>query len=310
MNSKVPDYVRSHLPVPFRRLIPAEIRRSSYFALSYSTTLGRHSFSVWLDGLTNRGAQTLREHLLRRLTETRGFPPIRLDRRTDPGAVKEVLVNQVYDYPGFLPNEDWIVLDVGAQHGDYSLLCSHIRGARVFAFEPLSANLEVMHANLALNPPHRVTVLPFALGSSDSLLDGLVDDGMFTRFGTASNRSKVKVEQRRLDDLDLVNDIGHGEILVKIDVEGFELDVLEGAAEFIRRFRPHIVIEVSPSVRREIVGSWLVGSDYGIVAERAGPPSSILFLSACLGGSTGLIRSEKGLATPEAGMRRNPPLPY
>ncbi|HEV2533239.1 FkbM family methyltransferase, partial [Phenylobacterium sp.] len=49
----------------------------------------------------------------------------------------------------------------------------------------------------------------------------------------------VTVEARRLDDCGLVN-VG----FIKIDVEGFELQVLKGAAATLRRDRPNLVVEI------------------------------------------------------------------
>jgi hypothetical protein len=55
----------------------------------------------------------------------------------------------------------------------------------------------------------------------------------------AANYRAVAVEARRLDDLKL-SDIG----FMKIDVEGFEAEVLDGARETIRRSRPVMIIEL------------------------------------------------------------------
>jgi len=51
--------------------------------------------------------------------------------------------------------------------------------------------------------------------------------------------------------------------LIKIDVDGREIEVLEGAIKLINRFRPHIMIEIARE-NEEYFRSFLDGIDYGI----------------------------------------------
>jgi FkbM family methyltransferase len=89
----------------------------------------------------------------------------------------------------------------------------------------------------------------FGLGDKNEIKDFIVpnnyDDnsnpGMLSLLNTekTNDTQKEKVTIKRLDDLDLDNIS-----LIKIDVEGYELEVFEGGQETIQRNRPVILIEI------------------------------------------------------------------
>ena len=127
-------------------------------------------------------------------------------------------------------------IDVGANIGAFSLIASEQRAARVLAFEPHPATFARMQENLRRN--RRINVIPVcaAVGSRDGEIDISDTPGSATTHAVAgrdadadadaSREPTIAVPLRRLDD-ELAR---HGLTadLLKIDVEGFEADVLEG----------------------------------------------------------------------------------
>jgi FkbM family methyltransferase len=136
-------------------------------------------------------------------------------------------------------------LDVGAQKGVYSyFLARHSR--HVYAFEPNPKNFAVLRRNLG----RRVTVSPLALSnrSGPAMLRVPRRASGYSSQGASLSSVKVsddddhrvlRVQAMRIDDLE-IPDIG----FIKIDVEGFEAEVLEGAAQTLARDRPVLLVEL------------------------------------------------------------------
>lgn len=134
-----------------------------------------------------------------------------------------------------------IGLDVGANLGLYTYFlaraCRH-----VYAFEPNPNPLHTLRAVADRN----VTVLPIAMSNRSGEAEltvprgrrGWTNNGATLCAGFAGPSMTLKVPARRIDDLGLT-DIG----IIKIDVEGYELGVLEGASETLARERPVLLVE-------------------------------------------------------------------
>lgn len=143
----------------------------------------------------------------------------------------------------FLARRDRVSLDVGANKGVYAYaMLGH--SVAVHAFEP-NPKIFAMLQRWAQN---RVHLHPVALSSRSGSADLLVPrtESGYSNQGASLSRVKVrgahasvKIDAVRLDELELPP-IG----FIKIDVEGFELEVLKGAAATLRRDRPNLLIEI------------------------------------------------------------------
>ncbi len=133
------------------------------------------------------------------------------------------------------------VLDVGANHGMFSLEAAHLVGPEgvVHAFEPAPATRALLTSNLAANGLSTVAVFPSALGDTPGIarlrihremsgLNTLADHDVTWNRRILSADQVVEVPITTLDahaeaqGLDWID-------LLKIDVEGFELGVIRGA---------------------------------------------------------------------------------
>jgi FkbM family methyltransferase len=137
---------------------------------------------------------------------------------------------------------DWrVAIDAGANVGVLSKRMAQ-RFARVLAFEPIAETLEC----LRLNVPENVDVMPFALGAEEgpaTLVRLAKSSGAAYVCPDAEERGfKPKnirqAQMRSVDSLDLLS-LG----LIKLDVQGSELAVLQGAEQTLRRCRPVVMIE-------------------------------------------------------------------
>ena len=145
----------------------------------------------------------------------------------------------------FLCRRDADALDVGANDGSYvHYMRRHAR--HVVAYEPMPA----LAAALRQKFPHGVTIQPIALsdrrGSIElrmPVVDGVVVTGCATVSDAASAAypgfEGVDVPMERLDD------VYSGRCgFIKIDVEGHQQAVLDGAVATIRRCQPRMLVEV------------------------------------------------------------------
>lgn len=151
-----------------------------------------------------------------------------------------------------LCSSDSHVLDIGANIGMTALALSQICvDGRVVALEPVPRTYELLTRNLSSAHVNNVAAFNFGAGSRA---------GSFTMQGAENNAAGAFVANQHT-----IHDAGHfsatvqikriddafGELelqrldLVKIDVEGFELHVLEGAKETICRFKPRILLEMN-----------------------------------------------------------------
>jgi len=148
------------------------------------------------------------------------------------------------------PEFDWIkdygiregdtVIDCGANHGFSTVLFAKWAGeeGRVFAVEPLPHNMEILKRNLLLSERTNVSCHNVAAGARrEGVQITTHPNGTIQR--KASNQRTIMVPVERLDEI-----VGGTRIdFLKVDVEGFELDVLRGA-ERILSSRPRLDLEL------------------------------------------------------------------
>lgn len=138
-----------------------------------------------------------------------------------------------------------IVVEVGANIGAHTVAFSRMVGAggRVHAFEPQRVVFQTLCANLALNSITNVECHPVAVASEDSfvLIPDIAYDAMgnFGAVEVGNFEQGHKVPTVRLDaflDLPRLK-------FMKVDVEGMECAVIEGARETLQRHKPILYVE-------------------------------------------------------------------
>lgn len=130
-----------------------------------------------------------------------------------------------------------VVIDVGANVGTLALTASTLVGCggHVYAIEAHPATFRYLLGNVRFNRASNVTPLNLAAGREQALVrlsEGASDDQ--NAVASDGSHAGVQVQQKPLDDLDVREEIVD---LLKIDVEGYEKHVLEGATALLRRTR-------------------------------------------------------------------------
>jgi FkbM family methyltransferase len=140
-------------------------------------------------------------------------------------------VNEMLFVVHLLQAQDLFV-DVGANVGIYSVLASAVAGARTAAFEPVPANVARLLDNIRVNAIEGVvSVHPVALGAQSGRLRIEAAPGAENRVylpGRSALAGLVEVDVRRLDEV-----LSDAPTLIKIDVEGYEFPVLQGAGDVL-----------------------------------------------------------------------------
>ena len=159
-------------------------------------------------------------------------------------------------------------MDIGANVGIFSVVMGATVGTQgaVYAFEPVAANVLRLEKNLQKNTLGNVEVFPLALGASDGELQlRMAIDPAYASlreveagFGNGTN---VPIQVRRLDGV--WEALGSPPIsLVKIDVEGAEMDVLRGAMNFLTTCRPTLLVEANSVRELDLLRTHLCGLGY------------------------------------------------
>jgi FkbM family methyltransferase len=148
----------------------------------------------------------------------------------------ELIRRWTEDHPGAC------FFDVGANHGQFSLVVSRWLNSgseQVYAFEPHPANRMVSIENLARNQCRNVDVVDCALAARPGTMT-IYGDSVTATLQRKSGRCETLV---RVDTLDVFcGRMGLVPDVIKIDVEGFELEVLRGAVETLKRHQDTVKV--------------------------------------------------------------------
>ena len=138
-------------------------------------------------------------------------------------------------------SEASVVFDIGAHVGFYSLLASVLVGSsgKVYAFEPAPRNLKYLREHLHLNRIKNVEVVELAVSNCNGLVS--FDYGPDSSAGFIAGNGELKVESVTLDKMILEECIPFPDF-IKIDVEGAEMQVLEGAESLLDDSSPVIFV--------------------------------------------------------------------
>jgi FkbM family methyltransferase len=202
-------------------------------------------------------------------------------------------------------------LDAGANEGVYTVFAAKRLGpsGTVWAFEPSLREAGRLRRNLDLNNLS-ARVFPLALadraGHAEMSVAGYGHEGLNTMgkfVHEIEERGKEIIQVTRLDDAVSENPLSRLDV-IKIDVEGAELKLLQGAAATLRRYRPLLLFEASDrtlrqqGASREELLDYLRSQDYQLYLF---DPYSGLPASASEGAySDNMIAAPAGVFLPEA----------
>jgi len=182
------------------------------------------------------------------------------------GAVEKhetVLVKKILDY---ITSEKHLtsLYDIGANSGYYGILSAFLYRdkIKVCSFEPLPEYVDCIKKSVYLNRLDNITIFQFGIGNKDEEKTMyLAGTGSTLENGFSGDNitNTIKIPVKRIDGIVESNSIILPDFM-KIDVEGHELKVLQGAESAIRKNKPVLFIEIACSLRA--VGRSYINSDY------------------------------------------------
>lgn len=175
-------------------------------------------------------------------------------------------------------------LDIGANIGLSAMLMAEIApSSKVFSFEPSPHTYEHLVANIERNKGwSQISPQPFAVGDGSRKIKFFSDDANSHANHIALDGDGIEVEMKSIDDfvygagLDTVD-------FIKIDVEGFELPVFQGAVKTLLKFRPAVLFEFN---------------EYAIVYNAHMKPADYLTQIMSIVGALAVVNPLNGEATP------------
>jgi FkbM family methyltransferase len=155
------------------------------------------------------------------------------------------------------------IVDVGANTGNHTVYFARfLRPRLLIPVEPIKEAAELIRANARLNDT-AIDERGLGLAAADApgtLEMSIVRDMMMAKVDPDAPK-KVKVPAVRLDDL-----ISEKVDFLKVDVEGFELNVLKGAQRILAEGRPRLMLEATDATRDALMAH-LAELGYERVAE-------------------------------------------
>ena len=155
----------------------------------------------------------------------------------------------------WLLKPDSVCIDVGANLGYLTAVMAQCSpGGRVYAFEPMASTFERLTRCIRSNAFANVTAFPLALGSCDETAtlfvhEAATGNASLHKDPIARSARAQSVATRSLDQM-----WGEGKIrlphVIKIDVEGHELEILKGASGLIRASGAHLLFEFNERMSR------------------------------------------------------------
>jgi FkbM family methyltransferase len=143
-----------------------------------------------------------------------------------------------------------LFIDVGANVGSYTILACAAIGANGYAFEPVPSTFQRLVENIRLNHlENRVKYLNIGIGREKSVIK-FTGDMDTVNHALAEGEKHAHAISVEVSTLDAVLK-GQSPSLLKIDVEGYETPVLEGASETLKKPTLHsVIMELNGSGRR------------------------------------------------------------
>ena len=152
-----------------------------------------------------------------------------------------------------------VVYDVGAHAGFHTLFCA-LKAHQTVSFEPHPSNRASIERQINLNSALNIRLLPYAL--SDKNGPGVLAEPSNSSMAYVSSDGSIPIELRTIDSL-----VAEGvppPDLIKVDVEGHELNVLRGCAKTIERYRPIILCDPNDESTAQSISNMLTAFNYEV----------------------------------------------
>lgn len=152
-----------------------------------------------------------------------------------------------------------VFLDIGANEGWFSVRAAEAVGesGHVFTIEPQARLWPVIMRNFVSNRIHHYTLVPYAVGPTEGFMDMVIYPSLNTGASSLVAQTRHKAMKRQktgilpLSRIAEIHQISRVR-LAKIDVEGYELEVLKSAGDLLGPRLENIFVELHPAQLKEL----------------------------------------------------------
>ena len=142
------------------------------------------------------------------------------------------------------------VCDIGANIGNHTLYFAKVLGAKwVYSFEPVPSTFDILKKNIEINNLHNVSLYNCALGEVEGNGNVLVRDESNAGANSIVYDANGVTDIKMLDSFEFDYKID----FLKMDVEGFEKSVLNGAKRILKKNHPVLYIEIFDTNYAEVL---------------------------------------------------------
>lgn len=180
-----------------------------------------------IDGLAIPKSNLMDNHIVLEYEKIK----IIMDDSEDYCAINECIIGKGYELG--LTNDDYCVIDIGANIGDTALYYASLENvSKVYSYEPFLLTYNKAVKNIALNPDLSGKIQLFNFGVSNENLELFIDAPSNT-FGISINRLQKGQDRLEIKDASALLEpiirthLGKQKILLKLDCEGSEYDIVE-----------------------------------------------------------------------------------
>jgi FkbM family methyltransferase len=143
------------------------------------------------------------------------------------------------------------VVDIGGNLGYYALLEAQMVGdaGRVIAIEPVAANFAQLSKNVEANGYRNIYLHNVAIGTSNGTVPMYLSkkSNWHSLHPVPWETREITVRVSTLDALLAQHEL-HSVDLIRMDLEGYEVEVIRGMAETIKNYSPRLLVELHPHV--------------------------------------------------------------
>ena len=156
-------------------------------------------------------------------------------------------------------------LDIGSCWGVYSLrLAGNFNDLKILAFDPIKNNIDRLKLSIKKNNFNNIECFHTAIGSKKSKVTLGATEKYSPNYEIDEINSVIN-EISDLDYLDNLLDLNGKSLILKIDTEGYELEVLRGAINLLKNNKCFCQIEVKEN-NKDKVFSFLKDINYKIIS--------------------------------------------
>lgn len=169
-------------------------------------------------------------------------------------------------------SENSVVLDIGSYIGNHTVFFAKHCKCRVIAVEPNILAYNILRENIFLNKLDE-NVTTYNVGVGESKLSGKIIHANENNMGM----SKIEIGEGEIEitTVDNLVDLEERIDCIKIDVEGMELEVLNGAKNTITKHRPLLYIETATNEEFKSVNDFLTNLNYEAIKQFNATPTTL-----------------------------------